>query len=93
MTPLDFHEIEAALEDLDGWQIDDGKLHRKLKFADFQTAFGFMARIALAAEKANHHPEWFNAYNTVEIWLKTHDAGGITAKDIALAKKIDAAAR
>ncbi|MCA8944346.1 MAG: 4a-hydroxytetrahydrobiopterin dehydratase [Planctomycetes bacterium] len=93
MTPLDFHEIEAALEELDGWQIDDGKLHRRLKFEDFQAAFAFMTRIALAAEKANHHPEWFNVYNKVEVWLSTHEAGGITQKDVRLAKQIDAAAR
>lgn len=78
----------------DGWtEISGGKaLHKSFKFADFNEAWGFMTRVALAAEKADHHPEWSNVYNRVEIVLSTHDAGGLSAKDIALAKVIDAAA-
>ena len=73
------------------WKESDNKLYRKIEFKDFSEAFAFMARVALAAEKMNHHPEWKNVYNTVEIWLSTHDAGDIvTDKDRKLADKIDA---
>lgn len=73
------------------WQETNNKLYRKYSFKDFSEAFAFMTRVALAAEKMNHHPEWKNVYNTVEIWLCTHDAGDIiTDKDRKLAKKIDA---
>ena len=80
-----------ALSGLDGWQEVDGRdaITRTLKFADFNTAFGFMTRVALHAETLDHHPEWFNVYNTVEITLATHDAGGVTEKDIGLARFID----
>jgi len=80
-----------ALGGLDGWQEVDGRdaITKTLKFKDFNAAFGFMTRVALEAEKADHHPEWFNVYNTVEITLSTHDAGGLSDKDIALAKVID----
>lgn len=72
------------------WQEKDNKLYRKLEFKDFSEAFGFMTRVALAAEKMDHHPTWRNAYNTVEIWLSTHDAGNVvTDKDRTLAEKID----
>lgn len=72
------------------WQEQDNKLYRKIIFDDFSEAFGFMTRVAIAAEKMNHHPEWKNVYNTVEIWLSTHDAGNvITEKDRKLAEKID----
>jgi len=67
----------------------NGKLHRELRFADFSAAFGFMTRVALAAEKADHHPEWSNVWNRVTIDLTTHDAGGITANDVALAQHIN----
>jgi 4a-hydroxytetrahydrobiopterin dehydratase len=70
----------------------DAKLERRLRFADFQTAFGFMTSVALAAEQMNHHPEWFNVYATVRIQLTTHDAGGISAKDLHLAERVDALA-
>lgn len=63
---------------------------RRFRFADFSAAFGFMARVALLAEKHDHHPEWSNVYNRVEITLSTHDAGGLSAKDVALAQAIDA---
>lgn len=72
------------------WTEKDNKLHRKFKFKDFSEAFAFMTRVALEAEKMDHHPLWTNVYNTVEIWLSTHDAGDIvTKKDKDLAKKID----
>ena len=85
-------EIAQRLAKLPNWKVEAGKLHRELKFADFVTAFGFMTRVALLAEKADHHPEWFNVYNKVRIDLTTHDAGGISARDFDLAGKIDAAA-
>ena len=72
------------------WEEKNNSLYRKFQFADFSVAFGFMTRVALAAEKMDHHPLWTNVYNTVEIWLSTHDAGDIvTEKDRKLAKKID----
>ena len=72
------------------WKEADNKLYRKFEFKDFSEAFAFMTRVALAAEKINHHPLWTNVYNTVEIWLNTHDAGDIvTDKDRKLAEKID----
>lgn len=85
-------EIEAARTRLTGWTLDDSgkKLTRSLKFKDFSEAFGFMARVALLAEKAGHHPDWSNSYNKVEITLSTHDAGGLTQKDVDLAEKISA---
>jgi 4a-hydroxytetrahydrobiopterin dehydratase len=73
-----------------GWEIVDGKLHRELQFDDFVAAFGFMAQVAIIAEKLNHHPEWSNVYNRVTIDLMTHDAGGITDKDHDLAARINA---
>ena len=82
---LDAAAIAAALEELEGWSIDGGKLYREFRFANFSEAFGFMTRAALAAETANHHPEWFNVYNRVRVHLTTHDAGGITRKDVDLA--------
>jgi 4a-hydroxytetrahydrobiopterin dehydratase len=72
------------------WTETDNKLYRKFKFKDFSEAFGFMTRVAIAAEKADHHPTWSNTYNTVEIWLSTHDAGNIvTEKDHQLSQAID----
>jgi 4a-hydroxytetrahydrobiopterin dehydratase len=78
-------EAEAALADVPGWQIKDGKLHREITFKSFVEAFGFMASLALVAEAKNHHPEWFNVYNRVVIDLSTHDAGGLTRLDFELA--------
>lgn len=85
---------QAALRNLPRWRAVEGRdaLTRTLKFKDFNEAFGFMARVALVAEKHDHHPEWRNVYNTVEIILSTHDAGGVTERDIALAQAIDAIA-
>jgi 4a-hydroxytetrahydrobiopterin dehydratase len=72
------------------WQQADNKLYKKFQFKDFSEAFAFMTRVAIEAEKMNHHPEWKNVWNTVEVWLSTHDAGDIvTEKDQQLAKKID----
>ena len=76
-----------------GWKEADNKLYRKFEFKNFSEAFAFMTRVALEAEKMDHHPLWTNVYNTVEMWLSTHDAGDIvTDKDRKLAKKIDAIA-
>lgn len=72
-----------------GWCVVDEKLHREYQFADFIHAFGFMATAAIAIEKMNHHPEWFNVWNRVRVDLTTHDSGGITAKDMALAATLD----
>ncbi|MFN0265043.1 4a-hydroxytetrahydrobiopterin dehydratase [Tepidamorphus sp. 3E244] len=85
-------ERESALASLTHWTESDDRdaISRALKFKDFNAAFGFMSRVALAAEKLNHHPEWSNVYNSVEITLSTHDAGGLTELDVKLAKKIDA---
>ena len=72
------------------WKEENNKLYRKFQFKDFSEAFAFMSRVALAAEKMDHHPEWKNVYNTVEVWLSTHDAGDIvTEKDRQVSKKID----
>ena len=73
----------------DGWTADDGGINRQFKFRNFSEAWGFMSRVAMAAEKADHHPEWRNVYNTVDIRLTTHDADGLTDKDIDLAKTIN----
>jgi 4a-hydroxytetrahydrobiopterin dehydratase len=83
----------AELTDaLPGWRMVEGRdaIHRAFKFPDFVGAWGFMCRVALLAEKADHHPEWSNVYNRVEITLSTHDAGGLSARDVALARAIDA---
>ena len=79
-------EVRGRLEEMPGWSLVNGKLHREFKFADFITAFGFMTRLAIVAEKNNHHPEWFNVYNRVVIDLQTHDVGGISELDFDLAK-------
>lgn len=82
---------EDGLKTLNGWVCDDaaGAISHAFKFKDFSEAFAFMTRVALAAEKAGHHPDWSNSYNSVTITLSTHDAGGLTEKDIALAQAID----
>jgi 4a-hydroxytetrahydrobiopterin dehydratase len=81
----------AALAKLAGWQEVSGReaIAKTFVFADFNEAFGFMTRVALIAEKMDHHPEWSNVYKTVVVTLTTHDAGGITARDIALAEAMD----
>ena len=85
-------ECRAALAQLPSWTLarEGGAMFRKFEFANFIEAFGFMARVALLAEKADHHPEWFNVYNRVEITLTTHDADGLSQRDIDMAKAIDA---
>jgi 4a-hydroxytetrahydrobiopterin dehydratase len=95
MRKLDETERQAALAELPEWHTVDGRdaIVRGFKFADFNAAWGFMTRVALAAEKADHHPEWSNVWNRVDILLSTHDAGGLTRRDIDLALKIDAYAR
>ena len=82
---------KAALARLKGWSETSGRdaITRKFVFADFNEAFGFMARAALVAEKLDHHPEWFNVYKTVDVTLSTHDAGGLTERDIKLAEAMD----
>ncbi|KQX38855.1 pterin-4-alpha-carbinolamine dehydratase [Devosia sp. Root436] len=84
-------EREEGLHGLSGWIYDEAAdaIERVFKFKDFSEAFGFMTRVALAAEKAGHHPDWSNSYDSVTIRLSTHDAGGISARDIALAQAID----
>lgn len=91
---LSAEDRAAALAELPGWQEVAGRdaIHRTFRFEDFNQAFGFMARVALQAEKMNHHPEWFNVYNRVDVILSTHDAGGLSARDIRLAHFIDKAA-
>ena len=86
--------ISQLLGELKGWTLDDaaGSISKTFKFGSFVEAFGFMAESALAAEKLNHHPEWFNVYSRVEVKLNTHDAGGLTELDFKLAKAMDKAA-
>lgn len=83
-------DIGVRLFQLPNWRVEDDKLHRELTFPDFVSAFGFMAKVALIAEKMNHHPEWRNSYAQVVIDLTTHDSNGITALDFELARRIDA---
>ena len=86
--------LPEALKALPGWSAVEGReaVTRTFRFADFNAAFGFMTRAALMAEKLDHHPEWFNVYNRVEVTLATHDAGGVTELDLTLARFLDAAA-
>ena len=90
-TKLSAEARRTALATLAGWQDASNRdaITKTFVFADFSAAFGFMARVALAAEKMDHHPEWFNVYNRVDITLSTHDAGGLSERDIALARFID----
>ena len=84
---------DAALAKLGGWEKGAGErdtIVKTYKFADFKTAWGFMSSVALKAEQMDHHPEWFNVYNKVEITLTTHDAGGLSLRDVKMARKIDA---
>ena len=88
-TRLNDEQVTEALAGLSGWELLDGKLHREFKFGDFVEAFGFMSRVALAAERLDHHPEWFNVYNRVVVDLRTHDCDGISNRDFELAGRID----
>lgn len=92
---LSSEDLQSSLSKLNGtssvtWRVVQEKLHTELVFPDFISAFGFMTRVAIIAEKMNHHPEWSNVYKKVEINLVTHDAGGITEKDVTIAQKISA---
>ena len=88
---LDRKAIDEALEGLEGWALEGGgtAILRTFTFKNFNEAFGFMARCALAAEKMDHHPEWSNVYKRVEVRLSTHDASGVTALDVELARKMN----
>ena len=82
-------EVAAALSTLPSWKLQAGKLHRQYEFSDFVAAFGFMASAALVAQAMDHHPEWSNVWNVVRVDLATHDAEGVTALDVKLAKAMD----
>lgn len=86
-------EIKQQVAKLGGWKVVNGKINKTFEFDDFVQSFGFMTRVAMEAEKMNHHPEWFNVYNRVTIDLVTHDVGGISNYDIKLAKTIDKIAK
>lgn len=90
ITRLDDAAITTAMAGVPGWEHRDDGIERRYVFADFTRAFAFMTRVALLAEKADHHPEWSNVWNRVDIRLTTHDAGGLSARDFALARAIDA---
>ena len=90
VVPLTSGEIEQLEQQLPGWSLVDGKLHRELVFSDFNAAFGFMTRVALIAEAMGHHPEWRNVWNRVAIDLRTHDTGGLSNLDQQLAQRINA---
>ena len=92
-SKLSEKEIRDQVGKLDGWNVVDGKINKTFEFDDFVQAFGFMTRVAMEAEKMNHHPEWFNVYNRVRIDLVTHDIGGISNYDIKLAKTVDLIAK
>jgi len=86
---LSADEIQQRVGELPDWTLEGDKLWRRFVFVDFSEAFGFMSRVALAAEAMNHHPEWSNVWNRVEIALTTHDAGGLSKLDFELAGRID----
>lgn len=86
---LEAEAVEKELESLRDWTLRDGKLHKTFEFDDFVAAFGFLSKVALHAERANHHPEIGNVYNTVTIDLTTHDVGGISDRDLQMARTLD----
>lgn len=86
---LSQQEIELEIGKIQGWKVANGKLNRTFEFENFVQAFGFMTQVAIQAEKMNHHPEWFNVYNKIEINLVTHDISGISNYDIKLAETIN----
>ncbi len=92
VQPLSPEARASLAADLPGWRMAEGRdaIERRFRFRDFNEAWGFMARVALLAEKQDHHPEWSNVWNRVDILLTTHDAGGLSDRDIALARAIDA---
>ena len=89
MKPLEEKEIKSKLEKLEGWSYNENAIHTTLEFENFKDAFSAMTRIAFEAEAQQHHPNWFNVYNTLEISLSTHDADGVTEKDFKLAHTIE----
>ena len=88
---LSDEDVQAALADLPGWEMVEGRsaITRQFTFKDFNETFGFMTQVALQAERLDHHPEWINVYNRIEITLSTHDAGGLSDRDIAMARFIN----
>jgi 4a-hydroxytetrahydrobiopterin dehydratase len=82
-------EVQAALEDLPGWEVKDGKLHKEFKFSDFAAALGWMVQVGVHADKLNHHPDWCNGYNKVQVDLMTHDLGALSTWDLELAAKME----
>ncbi len=90
---LSEQDIKRQVAELESWKVVAGKVNKTFEFKDFVQAFGFMTKVAMEAEKMNHHPEWFNVYNKVKIDLMTHDVGGISNYDIKLAKIIDRIAK
>ncbi|MBA4264136.1 MAG: 4a-hydroxytetrahydrobiopterin dehydratase [Comamonadaceae bacterium] len=93
MTPIDPTTLSSRLEALPGWTLDKEQraISRNFRFHDFAQAFGFMSQMAIVSEKMDHHPEWFNVYNRVEVRLTTHDANGLTARDLDWATRADSA--
>ena len=89
MKKLSDEDVQSKLASLPNWTLQNGKLHREYKFANFVEAFGWMTSAALTAEKQDHHPEWFNVWNKVVVDLTTHDAGGVTQSDVDLAKTMN----
>lgn len=89
MKPLTREAIDEGLAALPGWRVEGGKLHKEYRFKTFTEAFAFMTRVAAFAEAEDHHPEWFNVYGTVRVDLVTHDAGGITERDLRLATAME----
>ena len=88
-TALKSEDVASRLKSLPDWNLEESKLHRRFVFDGFVEAFGFMSQIAILAEKMDHHPEWSNVYNRVEVFLTTHDAGGLTELDFELARSMD----
>ena len=89
MKKLDQQEIDRRMEELEGWEYNDDALHTRFEFENFKEAFSVMVRIAFEAEAQQHHPDWTNVYNELEVTLSTHDAGGVTEKDFKLAHSIE----
>jgi 4a-hydroxytetrahydrobiopterin dehydratase len=90
MARMQADQINDVMSELAGWRLEDGKLKREIVFADFASAFGFMTSMAIVSEAMNHHPDWKNVYNRVEIELSSHDVGGLTDRDIRWAKEASA---
>ena len=86
LTKLSDNKIQENLKELDGWIVQNGKLHKEIEFANFEGAWEFMTIAVSEIQKMNHHPEWFNVYNRITVELTTHDAGGITDNDVNLAR-------